>query len=428
MNFFGRLLSSDKEQPIRFPNRRIFSGGIQPKDPASDPRYEATKGDIFLPGRSYFSVRIVEMRLAEAGSYIATYLPMCTCFLRYTYGGVIRDLPFIVGHDMIRAALGKDAPPDGAQNIEFKDIFVVRDVPVRPDGLMMYVALCRLADSGFARGMLDMFADVAGAIGGSVVGAGAHAGVDFAKRLGALLGADGVSTRFGNLDGTALGKSGYRIFVGTKIDGLDVDELVLEQGQLRHRRPDGSTATIDDLDYLVVAIEYRSTLVDENLTAVSNLPFHAQWTTVREKLLAGDENVDAAFKDLCLQVARSPDLADADRLALITAYRGQVDLWKQARATTSLKSRSKAKLTTRLMGIERGQDQPVAKLLRSVRAAIGTQTKDMDRLKLHPNAALDDTALARVADVMIDKTRAAEQAVLERASVQLLAATLGDNI
>ncbi|KWD78642.1 hypothetical protein [Burkholderia ubonensis] len=332
---------------------RNFCSDLVPADPAADSRYDVVRGDPFEAGRCYFSVRLVEIRLAEAGNYFATFLPICCCFLRYVYGGSQREVPFVVGYDLIRSALGNgnptatavtrgtangaaDGAPSGSQHIEFKNIYIVRDAPLMGNGVALYAALCRVADDGFTRGMLDFVADAAGAIGGPAAGLVAHTGADMAKRLGKLLGAQGVTTRFGIYDGDALRKSGYRVFAGAGAEALQASELSIDGGQLRSRQANGETTTIDDLDYLVVAFEYRKTLVGDAFGANSMLPFTASWNRVKESLLAGGTMAaDEPFKRLMTDIAVSPDLIEADRIVLIQTYLAQLNQWKALTSATS---------------------------------------------------------------------------------------------
>jgi hypothetical protein len=357
LSFAAKLLgASDKTDDALLSEawrRRNFCGDLVPADPAGDPRYDAVKGDLFEAGQCYFSVRLVEMRLAQAGNYVAAFLPMCCCFLRYTYGGSPREVPFIVGYDLIRSALGSrdptangatsgttsgavDGAQSGSQHIEFKNIYIVRDAPLMGNGVVLYVALCRLADNSFTRGMLDLVADAAGMIGGPAAGLVAHAGADMTKRLGKLLGAQGVTTRFGIYDGDALRASGYRVFAGAGAEALQASELSIDGGQLRSKRANGETATIDDLDYLVVAFEYRKTLVGDAFGANSTLPFAASWNRVKQGLLAGGTMAaDEPFKRLMTDIAVSYDLIEADRIVLIQTYLAQLDQWKALASAAS---------------------------------------------------------------------------------------------
>jgi hypothetical protein len=237
------------------PNVRNFLGKVEMDVGGQDDRYDFMKGDIFSPEKSYFSVRVVEMRLAEAGRYFLEFIPMCSCFLRYTYGRAQRTVPFVLGSEVISANLGKDVPKNAARNIQFRDAFIVRNVPVKADNLLMYCALCRITDSDFARGLLDLLSDTAASVGGPAVGAIAKTGVDLTKRLGSLLGADGVETRFGMLNGNALDRSGYFVFAGAPSADLKAGELVMREGQLVRQQAGQPATPIDDIDYVVIGLE-----------------------------------------------------------------------------------------------------------------------------------------------------------------------------
>jgi hypothetical protein len=195
-----------------------------------------------------------------------------------------------------------------------------------------YSALCRAPDSAFVRGLINLFADAAGTIAGPVAGAAIKSGVDLTSRLASLLGADGVQTRFGTLSGNALDESGYRVFAGVPTSAVDADELIMRNGQLMRKGTSNNAATIDDSDYIVIALEYRSTLVDTNFGQVSILSFHQRWLECREKLLGGDgAGAKGALTKLLVEVAASPDLTESDRLGVIAAYRAAFERYFDGR-------------------------------------------------------------------------------------------------
>jgi hypothetical protein len=430
MRLIAKLFGKDSPEngtvPFTMPRRRNFYSDHVPEDNDADAMYDALKGDTFAPEQSYFSVRLVEMRLASAGSYVAKYLPMCTCFLRYTYGDTQREVPFVIGYDMIRAQLGKDAPEAGAGNVEFRNIYIVRNAPVKATKLQLYAALCRVTDTTFARGMLDLLSDAAGAIGGPAAGAIVRGGVDMTKRLSALLSADGVSTRFGLYDGQALRKSGYRVFAGAGSEALDASALTMKGGQLVQEGA-GAGRTVDDVDYLVVAFEHRKTIVDEGLGEVSELPFHAFWTPVREKLLGNDvTGADEAFRTLALAVVRSNDMTESDRLAMITAYRVEMERWKKATADLpSRRGSEDSSLQTRLAtaaDVTQRRDRTLGSVLKSVKEIVD------DRVNQQPAGAqtLEPRGLAQTAALIrarTDKSRAKGK-TLSEASAEFLSAAL----
>ncbi|MCK1396498.1 hypothetical protein [Bradyrhizobium sp. 1] len=320
------------------PTVRNFWGTLTPDASSNDPMLEYLKGDPFVPERSYFSVRIAEMHLAEAGRYFVDFLPMCACFLKYTYGHSSREIPFVLSLDRIKAALGANADKMQARNVEFNDVYVVRNVPVKADNLTMYSALCRFNDTGFAQGLLSLVSDVSSVVAGPVAGPVIKTGVDFAGRLATLLGADGVETRFGMWAGSALKKSGYTVALAAS-GNVAADELSISEGRLMRRVKGAAAEPINDVDYLVMALERRETLVDANFAQVSILPFHETWNAVRSQLLQSDTaGAKKTLQDLVVQVSSSPDVTEADRFAIISTYLGECEKWATLGGKTTMSS------------------------------------------------------------------------------------------
>jgi hypothetical protein len=314
------------------PNRRNFDGMFNADPNEQDKHSAALLGDKFEPEQCYFSVRVVEMWLAEAGNYFSEFLPMCSCFLRYGYGTTTREVPCIISYDKILGGMGLtgDAGKDrGARKVDLGNIYVVKDAPVKAGAVTVYAGLSRIANSEFARGMLDLVGDAAATVGGSAVGIVAHAGVDMTKRLAKLLGADGVSTRFGVYDGDALVRSGYRVLAGA---GLDAASVQMKDGQLRRMDETGNLTSVDDVDYLLLAFEYRKTLLDQPFGSLAHLPFHSKWTELTKQLINSKATgVDECFNQLAAEVVSSPDLTEMDRLGVLTTYVSQMDKWRQFR-------------------------------------------------------------------------------------------------
>jgi hypothetical protein len=288
---------------------------------ADDPK-PGVNGEIFEPGKSYFSVRLVELRLATAGRYLTEFLPMCTCVLSFQQAGDKRTIPFIAGVEMIRNLVGANAPADVAKRIALANLAVANNVPVPGGDVTMYLSFCRFKDSSLVRGLLELAAKTATAVAGTVAGPMVKTATDFAGGLMNVFSADGVETRFGRLDGQAVGRSGYRLLAGSADASLEPKDLRIQDGQLL-RRTDGKNTSIDDVDYLVLAFEYRSTLKDENFSLVEALPFHAHWNAAADKIArsgGAPEAADADMMELRSAVLLSPQLTEADRLPLLLVY------------------------------------------------------------------------------------------------------------
>ncbi|MFM0631219.1 hypothetical protein [Paraburkholderia xenovorans] len=445
VSLFGKLLPQADPPPANaraHARRRNFAGDLVPASAADDPMFERVDGSRFVAERSYFSIRIVEMRLADARNYIATFLPMCSCFIRYPYGSGKREIPFVVGYDMIRQALGKDAAEKGGQRVEFKNIYIVENAPVKAGTVEMYAALCRVADSTFARGMLDLLADTVSLVGGPAAGLVARSGIALTERLAALLGADGVDTRFGMLNGAALDKSGYRVFAGADSERLAIDELQMKQGQLYHQPPGAAQpATIDDIDYLVIAIEYQKSLVSDEATATANPAFQPVWEALLQKLRDRDEvGAENARNQLMLQIAVSPDLVAADRLALSLAYSALIGQWKSVMmpaAAQAVRGAGGTNLSTRLENAanSEGAQSPAVKDL--LRLAGGWISAGVATNGAHASTDFAAQRLAKAAgafrkklDAAVAKPKRGDTStdVLDEANAKFVAAALSGRI
>jgi hypothetical protein len=301
------------------PNLRQVYAPIRADEPESQ---AGLAGENFVPGKSYFSVRLVELRLATAGRYLTEFVPMCTCVLSFQQRTEKRTIPFIAGVDMIRGLVGAKAPPDAAKRIAFANLPVATNVPTPGGDVTMYLSLCRFNDSSLVRGLLDLAAKTATAVAGPAAGPLVKTATDFAGGLMNIFSADGVETRFGRLDGKAIVTSGYRLLAGSADPSLDPEDLRIQDGQLL-RRTAGRDAPIDDVDYLVVAFEHRSTLKDDTFSLVEALPFHAHWLAAIDKIVrsgGASDAADADMMELRSAVLLSPTLSEADRLPLLQVY------------------------------------------------------------------------------------------------------------
>lgn len=277
-------------------------------------------GEEFLPGECYFSVRLVEMRLAQKTNFIFDFLPLCLFFLRYNEAGYQREIPYIVGHDLIKSTLGAQTSLSGANRVHFQDVYIARNIPFNAGGVEMFAALCRLSDSTVTRGILDFVATTLSILGGPTSGAILTAGKGVLEPIGKLFGADGVDLRFGTFHGNVLRRSGYRILAASDTQNK-LHDVQLIDGVLHRVRSHGTKETVDDVDYVVLAFEHQPTLGKNIFNAATALPFHKKWREVTSAIAVQDKvTAKALFKSLILEVDGSPLLTEMDRFALIAAY------------------------------------------------------------------------------------------------------------
>jgi hypothetical protein len=272
----------------------------------------------FEPEKSYATVRVVELRLAEAGRYLTDFLPMCACFLRQGEGEAQRTLPIVIGAETIRGGLGAATPGDAGRNLAIANIDLVRKLPVRAGGLTLYTSLCCFRDDSLTRGLLGLAAEAANAAGGEAFAAPVRVAGDLAAKLQGLLGSQGVETRFARLDGDALRESGHRLLAAAAGESLK-GALTVNDGQVF-----SDDRSVDDLDYLLLEFRHLPTLVDEDFAEVSALPFHRHFINatqaIAEKRGQPSQTVDDLMIKLETEVLASPALVWRDRFLLIQLY------------------------------------------------------------------------------------------------------------
>jgi hypothetical protein len=176
----------------------------------------------------------------------------------------------------------------------------------------------------------------------------------------------------------AITTSGYRPLAGSADASLDPKDLRVQDGQLL-RRSAGTDVSIDDVDYLVLVFEHRSTLADETFPLVEALPFHAYWRSAIDKIARSGGASDAAdteMMELRSAVLLSPALSEGDRLPLLQVYDAK---WEQyeAQFKPELKAGGGDRLLEalrRTVEIDRNVGGGLAPLLGAASAAISDVT------------------------------------------------------
>jgi hypothetical protein len=283
-------------------------------------------GRPFVPESSYFSVKLVEMRLAEGGRYFSDFLPLGICVAEYTYGAERRRVPLVLSNDTVKQMLGDAGGQPG--RVHFSNMPIVRRTPVKQDNLALFVGLFRMPYSDIARSVLQLAAEVSEELGGAVVGAGAKVAAKLYDRIADVFSLNTVQPRFAFLNGTTLVDSGYLLVSGSLPSGVKANDLLVKDGRLR-LKADVNAALPTGFDYCLLAIEHSDSLFSQAapksggamLASLAGLPFHQRWREVSSLLAQNKANeADQALLMLRAEVIVSPDLTEEDRLTAIGGY------------------------------------------------------------------------------------------------------------
>ena len=300
------------------PAERPFNGVV----PVTPGQGGMPAGLPFVPEASYFSVRLVEMNLANGGQYFADFLPLGVCLSEYTSGSERQRRPMILSNDVINAQLQSAGAKAGY--VEYKDVYAVRRAPVKPDNLTLFVGLFRMPYNDLAKQVLQIAADMTDQVGAGVaVSQGLHIAEKIYDRVAGLFKLNVLSPRLGYANGNALTESGYFLVAGPAAPTLTAESLSVANNRL-HWDTGSGPQPASGFDYLLVALEHTPTLLpqgDANVNLMTDLPFHKRWREVTKLLaLCKVEEAEAEMPQLRSEVVVSSDLTEDDRLVAIAAY------------------------------------------------------------------------------------------------------------
>ena len=287
-----------------------------------DPFPKLVAGDKFVPGGSYFSVRLAGLNLARARRFTTELLPLCVCLAEFGRPGAERSVPFSIGPDVIRQRLKSAGISDaaGAEKawIELRDLTVLRPTPVRNGNLSLFVGLYAVPGGDLVKTLLNVMGD----LGGSLGAAGLTPAVKTAEAVyggfGTLLGLDTLQPQVEALNGRALPGtgSGYLIVASVPDKALEERNLFVREGALR----DAAGTLITDFDYCLVTIEHHSSIVEEATDLAPDLfeePTQAVQKTLEDHDQAG---YGQALDRLIGQIQASAELIEADKDQLVPGY------------------------------------------------------------------------------------------------------------
>jgi hypothetical protein len=282
-------------------------------------------GRAFVPEASYFSINLVDMRLAEGGKYFVSFLPMGVCVAEYTYGAERRRVPLVLSNEAVKQMLGNAGGQPG--QVQFANMPVVRRTPFKQDNLTLFVGLFRMPYDDVARSVLQLAADVSSELGGAAIGAGAKVAAKLYDSVADIFKLKTVQPRFAFLNGMALTNSQYLLVSGSLPNGLQVSDLVVKDSRLRLQRD--VNARLPAFDYCLLSIEQTDSLFASSdltsatgmLRTLAGLPFHQRWGVVRSMLAQRKvKEADEALLNLKAEVISSPDLTEEDRLVAVGGY------------------------------------------------------------------------------------------------------------
>lgn len=279
------------------------------------------KGQTFDRGACYFSIRLMEMFLEQRERYLTEYLPLGICIAEFTRNGEKQRVPLVLSSEQIRAKLAGNGEDPGF--VQFKNMYVVRDVPFKADNLALFVGLFRVPYNDLAKEVLEFAANVTSELGGAALAGGLKIADKIYDGVSGLLRVNNVQPRFGYMDGSALTRGEYLVVANGAPPGLTPGSLSIVGDRLQIGK--GPTAQrAKGFDYCLVALEHAGSLFERDKSSIAglaSLPFDHLWRDVLKQLaLQKPQEAAQALLGLRAAVVTSMDLIDEDRFTALVAY------------------------------------------------------------------------------------------------------------
>lgn len=293
----------------------------------NDPYPTLVAGDPFVSGGCYFAVRLAGLHIVNARVFATKQNPLCVCLAEFRQHGRDRSVPFSVGPQEIMkklAAAGAMKEKDAAPGwIELRDLTVVAPTPVGVGNLALFVGLYSVPGDDIVKTLLNVVGDLSKVAGATVPGLqGAQAALNVAGAVytgfGTLIGSTTLAplaqAQFGRaLPGTG---GGYLLVANAPPGVVDQQNLSVDKGKLVR-----GTEMVTDFDYCLLGVERYATILEEANQTAPDL-FEEGWQLV---VKAFDNEDDAgapakALRKLASAIRGSPDLIEADRVAVLGGY------------------------------------------------------------------------------------------------------------
>jgi hypothetical protein len=287
-----------------------------------DPFPKLVAGDEFVPGGSYFGIRLAGLNLARARRFATQILPLGVCLAEFGRPGAEQSLPFSIGPDVIRQRLKSAGISDAGEAdkawIELGDLTVLRPTPVRSGNLSLFVGLYAVPGDDLVKTLLNVMGDLGGSLGISGLAPAVKTAETVYGGFGALLGLNTLQPLVEALNGRALlgTGSGYLIVANVPEDTLDERNLFVKEGALR----DAGGKLVTDFDYCLVAIEHYSSIVEDATDLAPDLlEEHAQ--AVQKSMDDRDQaGYERSLDSLIGRIQASTELIETDKDRLVPGY------------------------------------------------------------------------------------------------------------
>lgn len=291
-----------------------------------DPFPMLVDGRSFEPGTCYFGIRLAGLHIVNAREFDTGRYPLCVSLAEFKQRGRDRAVPFSIGPAEMLKRLTQAGVFGGSAArpawIELRDLTVVHPTPVGVGNLSLFVGLYSVPGDSLVKTLLDVIGNLSQSVSVAIPAlAAAGPALEMTKSvysaLGSLTGSNLMRPLAQAQNGRALPGtgSGYLLVANAPVDAVTSQDLTVRHGRLCR-----GGKIVTDFDYCLIAIERYDSVIEQAAGIAPDL-FDESWQNVLRGFGDGDiEAAGRAMKSLAVAIRGSPDLIEADKVAVLAGY------------------------------------------------------------------------------------------------------------
>jgi hypothetical protein len=295
---------------------------------------EPTEAVRLVANRSYFEIRLSQMRLRDQREYFFEWIPLTSVMTEFLTTSGPHVIPFVIGPGMLkRAELVRDG-----DRIDFLNTRVAGPQPYVGGDIGLYVGLFRCQTTDWAKRALTLLEVVAKAVDPTRLSGLVNVAGPVVDGLEQFLGIDALEPRIGlqrafvapHGDGSqdassTVFRTGFDVALnlpGTALSDGERNSFWVRDGRLHYGKDQANLVEYGEADFVLLRTEVLATRSD-----YATFEFETgSWTKVREHLRDGNEGAArGAMKFLASSVLGCEDLIPEQRVSIIGMYKTRFD-------------------------------------------------------------------------------------------------------
>lgn len=288
--------------------------------------------DQFVPGCTYFEVRLKQMFLKNRREWAREFLPLTSSNIEFQFLGERVSVPMVLGQN----SLNNMEKITRGDEIEFLNTRIVGPCPYEGEDIELFLGLFRMVTNDWTKQTLSLLEGILKIVDSSRISSFLNLAGPLSSGLEGFLGMEDLEMRIGQRVQYASPVAGQPARVGVLRPSFEVSLLYprakltsdmqrkfwVKEGRLFCGDSEHELTEFTDTDYLLIQIAPLRVRHD-----YTGFDFHKRhWKRIEELLPMGKQDeAFETFKLLAASLVQCDDIIQPQRIGLLENYRKKMD-------------------------------------------------------------------------------------------------------